>query len=59
MVCMASKTEEITNLIVSGPVNSEDLAYIRSMAGRMANLQSVDLSGITLVADGGCYSTGF
>lgn len=55
--CVDLDVQEITNLIVSGPVNSEDLAYIRSKAGRMANLQSVDLSGITLVADGGCYST--
>ena len=54
--CVDLDVQEITNLIVSGPVNSEDLAYIRSKAGRMANLQSVDLSGITLVADGGLYT---
>lgn len=55
--CVDLDATEITNLIVSGPVNSEDLAYIRSKAGRMANIQSVDLSDVKLVADGGCYST--
>ena len=47
--------ELISRLKIVGPLNSVDLAYIIEGKGKIANLESLDLSDVTLVYDGGCY----
>ena len=50
--------EEITRLKIVGPMNSTDLKYLVDGKGKIANLESLDLSGVQLVYDGGCYREG-
>ena len=50
--------EEITRLKIKGQINSEDLAYLIEAKGKISNLESLDLSDVTLVYDGGCYLGG-
>ena len=50
--------EEITRLKIKGQMNSEDLAYLIDAKGKISNLESLDLSDVTLVYDGGCYLGG-
>lgn len=47
--------EEITRLKVRGPLNSTDIKYLIEGTGKIANLESLDLSDVSLVYDGGCY----
>lgn len=47
--------EEILRLKICGPLNSVDLQYLSEGAGIISRLESIDLSDVTLVYDGGCY----
>ncbi len=47
--------EEITRLKIRGKMNSVDIVYLRESVGKIAHLESLDLSDVTLVYDGGCY----
>lgn len=47
----------ITRLKLVGPINSQDLALLRAGTGRLAKLADIDLADVTLVPDGGAYST--
>jgi|GEM_PF-2330276 len=47
--------EEILRLKICGPLNSVDLQYLSEGAGMISQLESIDLSDVTLVYDGGCY----
>jgi hypothetical protein len=50
--------EEITRLKIRGKMNSVDIVYLRESVGKIAHLESLDLSDVTLVYDGGCYKSG-
>ena len=47
----------ISRLKLVGPINSQDLALLRAGTGRLAKLVDIDLADVTLVPDGGAYST--
>jgi len=47
--------EEITRLKVRGKLNSTDIKYLIEGTGKIANLESLDLSDVTFDYDGGCY----
>ena len=47
--------EEIRRLKICGPLNSIDLQYLAEGKGVISNLESIDLSEVTLIYDGGCY----
>lgn len=49
--------EEITRLKIRGRLNSVDIKYLIEGKGKIANLESLDLSDVTLVYDGGCYKS--
>lgn len=44
-------------LALTGALNSKDLEYIHAGTGKMAAVQELDLSAITLSCDGGAYAT--
>lgn len=48
--------EEITRLKIVGPMNSTDLKYLTEGKGKIANLESLDLSDVTLVYGGDAYA---
>lgn len=50
---------KVNELKVVGPVNGADIQYIRTGAGRIANLESLDLSEAILTPDNTAYSTRF
>jgi len=52
-----SDEEEITRLKIKGRINSEDLKYLINQNGKIANLESLDLSEVTFDYDGGCYKS--
>jgi len=43
--------EDIRNLKIVGPLNAKDISYLREGSGKLANLQQLDLSEVTLVPD--------
>ena len=55
----------ITDLTITGRLTAADIAYLRAAAGRVANLEVLDLKGVTLVPSsepfysegGGCPRT--
>ena len=47
--------EEILRLKICGSLNSEDIKYLVEGKGKISKLESLDLSDVTLVYDGGCY----
>ncbi|MBR5846586.1 MAG: leucine-rich repeat protein [Bacteroidaceae bacterium] len=47
--------EEIYRLKICGSLNSTDIAYLIEGKGKIARLESLDLSDVTLTYDGGCY----
>lgn len=47
--------EEISRLKIIGQLNSSDLQYLAEGNGKIANLESIDMSEVTLDYDGGCY----
>lgn len=47
--------EEIKRLKILGKLNSEDIKLLMEGAGKIANLESLDISGVTFDYDGGCY----
>ena len=51
--------DQITKLVVKGSINSEDLKYLHELTGKLADLESLDLSDVTLVYDDECYYTKF
>ena len=44
-------------LKIVGRLNSADIIYLRTGSGRIANVEKLDLSDVSLVADGGAYAT--
>ena len=44
-------------LKIVGRLNSADIAYLRTGTGRIANVETLDLSEVSLVADDGAYAT--
>ena len=55
MTLLERDEEEIRRLKICGTLNSSDLLYLAECKGLIANLESIDLSDVTLVYDGGCY----
>lgn len=55
MAVLELEYEEILRLKICGPLNSVDLQYLSEGAGIISQLESIDLSDVTLVYDGGCY----
>lgn len=53
------ESTKIRSLTLSGPINSEDIAYMRETSGRFTNLQEIDLTNATVVADEKSYATMF
>ncbi|GEM_PF-2265788 len=53
------ESTKIRSLTLSGPINSEDIAYMRETTGRFTNLQEIDLTNATVVADEKSYATMF
>ena len=51
--------DQVKRLVVKGCINSEDLKYLGEMKGKLSELESLDLSDVTLVCDDGCYYTSF
>lgn len=49
--------EEILRLKIRGILNSTDLVYLIEGKGKIANMESLDLSDVTLDYDGGCYKS--
>lgn len=47
----------ITGLVLHGELGSDDLAVIHSHTGRLSEIEVVDLSDVTLVADEGQYAS--
>lgn len=45
----------ITNLTIKGKLGGTDLAYIRTMKGKISSLEELDLKDVTLVDDGEPY----
>ncbi|MDE5572062.1 MAG: leucine-rich repeat protein [Prevotella sp.] len=50
--------EEISRLKIIGQLNSSDLQYLVEGNGKIANIESIDMSEVTLDYDGGCYYSG-
>lgn len=48
---------EIGSLTLHGKLGSDDLALLNQCKGRLSNLQVLDMSDVTLVADEGTYNT--
>lgn len=48
---------EIGSLTLHGQLGSDDLTLLNQCKGRLSNLQVLDMSDVTLVADEGTYST--
>ena len=55
MALLERDEEEIRRLKICGPLNSIDLQYLAEGKGVISNLESIDLSEVTLIYDGGCY----
>lgn len=53
------ESTKIRSLTLSGPINSEDIAYMREATGRFTNLQEIDLTNATVMADEKSYATMF
>ena len=51
--------DQVTRLVVKGSINSADLKYLNERTGKLSELESLDLSDVTLVYDDECYSTHF
>jgi hypothetical protein len=49
--------EEILRLKIRGTLNSTDLKYLIEGKGKISNLESLDLSDVTLYYDGECYKS--
>lgn len=47
----------IRSIKVSGPINSQDISYLRETTGRFSNLQEIDLSDATIDIDNLQYAT--
>lgn len=54
---MSLESVKIKSIKVNGPINSQDITYLRETTGRFSNLQAIDLSDATLIADNGQYAT--
>ena len=55
MALLEVEEEEIRRLKICGSLNSADLQYLAEGKGVISQLESIDLSDVTLVYDGGCY----
>lgn len=55
MALLERDEEEFRRLKICGPLNSIDLQYLAEGKGVISNLESIDLSEVTLIYDGGCY----
>lgn len=44
-------------LIVTGELNAIDIVFLRSQSGRLATVERLDLSGVSIVEGGGAYVT--
>ena len=55
MALLEVEEEEIRRLKICGSLNSADLQYLAEGKGLISQLESIDLSDVTLVYDGGCY----
>ena len=55
MALLEVEEEEIRRLKICGSLNSADLQYLAEGMGLISQLESIDLSDVTLVYDGGCY----
>lgn len=53
------ESTKIRSLTLTGPINSEDIAYMREASGRFSNLQEIDLTNASVVADEKSYATMF
>ena len=49
--------ESISRLKIRGPLNSTDIKYLMEGTGKLADLESLDLSEVTLAYDDECYLT--
>ena len=49
--------DNITFLKIVGPINADDIAYLREGKGKLANLQQLDLSEVTLVPGPSSYAS--
>jgi hypothetical protein len=48
---------KITDLTVTGRITAADISYLRSGSGRVVNLETLDLSGVTLIESNDYYSS--
>lgn len=51
------ESTSVGSLTIKGKLNGEDLKLLHEHSGRLANLQELDLSEVTLVPDGVCYAS--
>jgi len=47
---------KIKSIKVNGPINSQDISYLRETTGRFSNLQAIDLSDANIIVDNGQYA---